>query len=238
MGLARELVAAGQGHVRTMTLAPELPGVDALLELLWSLGVVPAVGHTEADYATVRSALTGPAPALVTHLFNGMTPMHHRSPGPVAASLAAAARGQARVELVADGVHLADGTVRTVFELLGPSAIVLVTDAMAAAGMPDGDYRLGPQDVTVAGGVARLSGAGERSIAGGTSRLLDVMRRCVQHAGIGLADAVTAASTTPAEVLGRSSEIGALAAGLRADLLVVDEDLRLARVMRSGRWVE
>jgi N-acetylglucosamine-6-phosphate deacetylase len=238
IGLARELVEAGDGHVRTMTLAPELPGAVELVALLGSLGVVPAVGHTQADYAAVTAALAGPEPALVTHLFNGMPPMHHRSPGPVAASLAAAARGDARVELVADGVHLADGTVRTVFELVGPTAIALVTDAMAAAGMPDGDYRLGPQDVTVSGGVARLRGPGEQSIAGGTSRLLDVVRRCVQHAGVALADAVTAASSTPAAVLGLSGEVGGLAPGLRADLLVVDDDLHLQRVMRSGRWVE
>jgi len=237
-GLARELVAAGDGHVRTMTLAPELPGAEELVELVWSLGVVPAVGHTQADYTTVTRVLSGPGAALVTHLFNGMPPMHHRSPGPVAASLAAAARGDARVELVADGVHVADGTVRTVFELLGPTAIALVTDAMAAAGMPDGDYRLGPQDVTVRDGVARLRGPGEQSIAGGTSRLLDVVRRCVQVAGIDLSDAVSAASATPAAVLGMSGEVGALAPGLRADLLVVDDDLRLQRVMRSGRWVE
>jgi N-acetylglucosamine-6-phosphate deacetylase len=238
LGLARELVDAGDGHVRVMTLAPELPGATGLAELLRSLGVVPAVGHTQADYRITRAALGEGPRSLVTHLFNGMPPMHHRSPGPVAASLQAAARGDAAVELVADGVHLADGTVGAVFDLLGASAVVLVTDAMAAAGMPDGDYRLGPQDVTVAGGVARLTGPGEQSIAGGTARLLDVVRRCVQHAGVALPDAVTAASSTPASVIGAAHEVGALAPGLRADLLVVDDDLALHRVMRAGRWLE
>jgi N-acetylglucosamine-6-phosphate deacetylase len=237
LGLARDLVAAGGGHVRVMTVAPELPGADALLDLLRSLDVVPAVGHTEADFATVEAALTGPAPGLVTHLFNGMPPMHHRAPGPVAASLAMAAQGRARVELVADGVHLADPTVRMVFEVAGPEGVVLVTDAMAAAGMPDGDYRLGPRDVTVTDGVARLSGPGETSIAGGTARLLDVVQRCVHRAGIDLVDAVTAASVSPAAVLGLSAELGAVAPGLRADLLVVDHDLRLSRVMRRGAWI-
>ena len=235
--LARELVEAGNGHVRVMTVAPELPGAAGLIDLLRGHDVIPAVGHTDADAATVEAVLSGPGRGLVTHLFNGMPPMHHRAPGPVAASLSAAARGDARVELVADGVHLADATVRMVFDLVGPDAVVLVTDAMAAAGMPDGTYRLGPQEVTVAAGVARLSGPGERSIAGGTARLLDVVRRCVQVAGVGLTDAVTAATAAPAAVLGLDAEVGRLAPGLRADLLVVDDALAPRRVMRGGRWV-
>ncbi len=244
-GLARELVAAGEGQVRAMTLAPELPGADGVIDLLEELGVVAAVGHTAGDAATVTRALSREAPGLVTHLFNGMPPLHHRSPGPVAAALSAAARGSARVELVADGVHLADDVVRMVFDLLGPDRVVLVTDAMAAAGMPDGDYRLGPQAVTVRGGVARTAvagdggepGAAEQSIAGGTACLLDVVRRCVQGAGVPLVDAVTAATRSPAVAHRLSADVGELAVGRRADVLVVDEELRAVRVMAGGRWV-
>ncbi|HET7328152.1 MAG TPA: N-acetylglucosamine-6-phosphate deacetylase [Nocardioidaceae bacterium] len=239
LGLTRELIEAGSGHVRVMTVAPELPGADLVIELLADHDVVAAVGHTEADVATTRWALTSHGTGLATHLFNGMPPMHHRDPGPVAGALSAAARGVARVELIADGVHLADETVRTVFDLVGASAVVLVTDAMAAAGMPDGDYQLGPQHVSVVEGVARLRRRPDEeqpSIAGGTARLVDVVRRCVHGAGIPLADAVTAASATPAAVLGLDRELGALRTGLRADLLVVDDDLRPLRVMRAGRW--
>lgn len=238
LGLARELVAAGGGHVRVMTVAPELPGAEKLMDLLDDLGVVPAVGHTDGDAAVVTRALSRERPGLVTHLFNGMPPLHHRAPGPVGASLGAAARGETRVELIGDGVHVADETVRMVFDLLGPDRVVLVTDAMAAAGMPDGDYQLGPQAVAVRAGVARLQGPGEQSIAGGTARLLEVVRRCVHHAGVDLLDAVTAASATPAAAIGLGDETGELAAGRRADLLVVDDSLRLERVMRRGQWVE
>ena len=237
LGLTRELLQAGQGHVRMMTLAPELSGADALVELLAEHQVVVAVGHTEADAATTARALSVNGNGVATHLFNGMPPLHHRAPGPVAGALTAAARGQARGELVADGVHLADDTVRMVFALLGADRVVLVTDAMAAAGMPDGDYRLGPQDVTVADGVARLHGEGtQMSIAGGTSRLVEVVRRCVQQAGVDLVSAVASASTVPACVLGLADEVGSLSAGLRADVCVVDDDLRPQRVMRAGEW--
>jgi N-acetylglucosamine-6-phosphate deacetylase len=237
VGLTRDLLAAGGGHVRVMTLAPELPRADQVIDLLRDADVTAAVGHTDAAVAVVERALSRTGVDLVTHLFNGMPPLHHRAPGPVAASLSAAARGQCRVELVADGVHLADATVRMTFDLLGPSRVVLVTDAMAAAGMPDGEYELGPQKVTVAGGVARLTGSGQQSIAGGTARLLDVVRRTVRHAGVDLVDAVTAASATPASVIGIAQRAGELAPGRQADLIVVDEALELQRVMRAGEWL-
>jgi N-acetylglucosamine-6-phosphate deacetylase len=170
----------------------------------------------------------------VTHLFNGMPPLHHRDPGPVAACLGAAARGSAVVELVADGVHLAPATVRAVFDLVGADSIALVTDAMAAAGMPDGSYVLGPVAVRVKDGVARLADGG--AIAGGTAHLLDVVRETVR-AGVPLVAAVRAASTTPAGVLGRT-DVGAVAEGGLADLVLVDDDLRPLRVLRRGWWVD
>lgn len=175
--------------------------------------------------------------ATATHLFNGMRPLHHRDPGPVAACLAAAARGDLVVELVADGVHLADGTVRAVFELVGPGSVLLVTDAMAAAGMADGDYQLGPMAVRVGGGVARLISpdGSSGSIAGGTAHLLDVVRAVV-GAGVDLVSAVRAATLTPATVLARE-DIGALVVGRRADVLVTDGDLRPLAVHRAGRPV-
>lgn len=243
--LLERLVAAARGHVRTMTYAPELPGADDLADRARQLGVVLSVGHTDADAGTVTRALGHGARdgnrTSVTHLFNGMAPMHHRAPGPVAASLAAAARGETVLELIADGVHLADETVAMVFDLVGPTQVALVTDAMAAAGVADGAYRLGRLDVEVSGGVARLAGegpSGSRSIAGGTSRLVEVVRRVVRHAGVDLLSAVTAASATPAALLGLGGVTGALAAGLRADVLVTDEALVPQRVMRAGRWLD
>jgi len=252
--LVRRLAAAARGHLVTMTVAPELPGVvgppDDVLAALVAAGAVPSPGHSDASFEQFEAGLTRAAHLLrtdpharsgrptATHLFNGMRPLHHRDPGPVAASLDAASRGEAVVELVADGTHLADGTVRTVFDLVGPDAIALVTDAMAATGMADGDYRLGPMAVQVAGGVARIVTPGADgvpvagAIAGGTAHLLDVVRHVVA-AGVPLVDAVLAAGRTPAGVLGRT-DIGVLAAGARADVLITDDDLRPRRVLRGG----
>lgn len=239
--LARDLVAAGRGHVRVMTLAPELAGVDEVVALLLEQGIVPAVGHTEADPDVVRRTLAATRaalgrPGLVSHLFNAMPPLHHRHPGPVAGALSAAMAGDARVELIADGVHLSDDMVRTVFDLLGPERIVLVTDAMAAAGMPDGTYDLGPQRVRVVGGVARLGEGAEGPLAGGTADLLEVVRRCVD-AGVDLADAVASATSSPAAALGLDARAGTLAAGRPADLVVADRNLAPLQVMQSGIWV-
>lgn len=260
----RRLTAAARGRLATMTVAPEVPGAvgpDGVVAALVAAGAVPSFGHTDADEEEMAQALAQARAQLlatpgarstrptVTHLFNGMPSWHHRRPGPVPAALAAAARGEAVVELVADGVHLAPGTVRTVFALVGAANIALVTDAMAAAGMPDGDYTLGSAPVVVRDGVARLASgpaapemadaapgtAAPGPIAGGTAHLLDVVRAVVA-AGVDLVDAVTAATATPAGVLGRP-DIGALEPHRRADIVEVDGDIRPLRVMRTGEWV-
>jgi N-acetylglucosamine-6-phosphate deacetylase len=140
------------------------------------------------------------------------------------------------LELVGDGVHLADETVAAVFDLVGPEQVALVTDAMAAAGMPAGRFHLGSLDVDVRGGVARLAGDEEQPIAGGTARLVDVLRRTVQEAGVALPAAVTAATATPARLLGLA-DVGELEPGRRADLLVTTPDLEVRAVMRAGHWV-
>ena len=240
LDLVAALDDAAGGYWSVMTFAPELDGADGLVSRLAAAGVTPAVGHTDGDAATAARALraaqaAGTAP-LVTHLFNAMPPLHHRFPGAAAACLTAAARGDAVVELVADGVHLADETVAMVMALGAPGSVVLVTDAMAAAGMPDGRYRLGRLEVAVAGGTARLADGG--AIAGGTSTLLDVVRRCVVSAGVDLARAVRAASADAAAVLGLEGEVGALSAGTRADVLAVDASLAPVAVWRHGRLLD
>ncbi len=233
--------AGAPGAVAQMTFAPERRGGEQLPALLGGHGILPALGHTDCDAATARSALESTlesAPRggrpLVTHVFNGMPPLHHRSPGPVAACLAQAARGGAVLEVIGDGVHLAADTVRMLFDLVGPQAICLITDAMAASGMPDGPYTLGGRDVLVEGRTARLAEGG--SIAGGVATLLDVVRWCVVEVGIPLQDAVTAAAATPAQTLGLAG-VGSLVAGQQADVVVVDDDLQLSRVMRQGSWL-
>lgn len=232
----------GRGTVRSMTLAPETAHAATLVELLADANAVVSIGHTDAGAAETNAvidyAVSQGARVSATHLFNGMPPLHHRSPGPVAACLAAAARGELVTELVGDGVHLDDTTVSLVLDLVGPGRVALVTDAMAAAGMPDGHYRLGALQVDVSAGVARLAGdepEQQRSIAGGTACLLDVVRRAVAHHG--LQTAVTAASATPAALLGIDDEVGALRPGLAANVLVTDTDLAPVAVLARGAWV-
>lgn len=237
--LLRGLLDLGAGGVRSMTLAPETAHYGELVAVLARHGALPSVGHTDADAATTTAGIAalGGAPASATHLFNGMAPMHHRVPGPVAACLAAGARGELVLELIADGVHLADETVAMVFDLVGPDRIALVTDAGAAAGQPDGRYLLGSVLTEVTDGVARLVRPGRPGpIAAGTTRLVDVVRRTVRHAGVGLAAAVTAASATPARLLGLT-DVGELTPGRRADVLITDDDLNPVAVMRAGDWV-
>ena len=228
--LVRRWLDAGAGSVRMLTLAPELPGADAVAELLDASGVLVAAGHTDADAATFGDALRSPAVSVVTHLFNGMAPMHHREPGPVAAALAALVRGDVHVELIADGIHLADETVAMVFDLDRHERVVLVSDAMAAAGTLDGDYLLGGLAVTVRDGVART---GDGTIAGSTVHLADAVRRCVTGAGVDPVRAVRAATATPAALLGLSDR-GRLASGLRADVVTVDDDWAVTGVLHGG----
>lgn len=244
--VARLLAAAGP-TLASMTLAAELPGAAELVGQLAARGIVPSLGHTTADNTTAAAFLEravlglesagkpgGKRRPSVTHLFNAMPPLHHRSPGPVSASLSAARAGTAVVELIADGVHLAAETVKLVFDLVGPQNIALVTDSMAATGLEDGQYRLGSLAVTVSGGVARVDSSG--AIAGGTSTLLDVVGCCVA-AGVPLRDAVTSASAVPASLLGLSAQTGDLRPGMQADVVVLDGDLNLAAVLRRGERV-
>ncbi|HEY8294022.1 MAG TPA: amidohydrolase family protein [Micrococcaceae bacterium] len=246
--LLAQLIDAGRGQIASMTYAPELPGAAALVDLMTFHGITPSLGHTDCDAETAAASLAQAREGLasagfdgtsgrptVTHLFNGMPPMHHRSPGPVAACLRAAKEGQAAVELIADDTHLDPQTVLTVFTLVGAANVLLVTDSMAAAGLSDGRYMLGPSPVTVSGGVATLDATG--SIAGGTATLLDVVRRTVA-AGVPLQDAVLSATAVPAAVLGLDDEVGHLGLGLRADAVVVTKGLELAAVLRKGEWLQ
>ncbi|MGK5442072.1 N-acetylglucosamine-6-phosphate deacetylase [Micromonospora sp. URMC 105] len=226
-----ELIELGAGAVRMVTLAPERAGALDAIKLLTSHGVVAAVGHTDATYDETRAAV-GAGASVATHLFNGMRPLHHREPGPIVALLDAP---NVVCELVADGVHLHDGMLTFATSTAGPERAALITDAMAAAGMPDGDYELGGQAVTVADGVARLARDG--SIAGSTLTMDAALRHAVA-AGIPITDAVRMVATTPARAIGLGDRLGALQVGLRADLVVLDDELNVVRVMRGGTWLE
>lgn len=189
-----------------------------------------AVGHTEADYATVRAAFDAGA-SILTHTFNAMNGLHHRAPGPVAAAFDSP---HVTLELIADGHHVHDPLLRLAFQA-APGRVALMTDAMAAAGCGDGAYRLGSLDVDVNDGVARLVQGG--AIAGSTLTMDAALRRAVA-AGIGLPEAVAAATSVPARAAGMGDDAGTIAVGSPADLVLLDEDLRPVRIWLAGDEVE
>jgi N-acetylglucosamine-6-phosphate deacetylase len=225
----QRLLASGDGTVRMVTLAPERTGgLDAVRTVVDS-GAVAAVGHTDASYDVTRAAVEAGA-TVATHLFNGMAPLHHREPGPILALL-----GDERVtvELIHDHEHLHPAVVRHVFET-ARARISLVSDAISAAGLADGDYVLGDLAVVVLDGAARLAEGG--ALAGSTVNVHRAFVNAV-HDGIDLPVAVAAAATTPARAVGLGDRVGSIAPGLAADLLVLDEDLEVAAVMKDGAWL-
>ncbi|TPW72782.1 N-acetylglucosamine-6-phosphate deacetylase [Schumannella sp. 10F1B-5-1] len=224
------LLAAADGTLRQITIAPELPGALDAIARFADAGVAVAVGHTDADADLVREAFARGA-RLLTHAFNAMRPIHHRAPGPVVAAL-----DDERVvlELILDGTHVHPSVARMLFAS-APGRVALVTDAMAAAASADGDYRLGSLDVEVRGGVARI--AGTDTIAGSTLTQDTALRLAVHELGLSLVDAATALSLTPARALGLDARYGLLAAGHAADVVVLDDDDRVARVWAAGAEV-
>jgi N-acetylglucosamine-6-phosphate deacetylase len=227
------LHAAARGWLRMITIAPELPGAGEVIRAAAASGVIAAAGHTDASAEATAEAI-GAGVSHATHLVNGMRPIAHRAPGPAGALL----DHPVSCEVIADGAHLDDIIIRLVARAVGPGNLVLITDAMAAAGMPDGDYRLGELAVTVSDGVARLADAaaagGVGSIAGSTATMELVVRRAITAVGLPAADVVAAASGTPARVLGLDGVTGSLRAGLAADIALLDEDFRLRAVIARG----
>ena len=252
------------GLIRQITLAPESPGAEDCLDVCAREGIILSLGHTNADYDTtidfVSKAVDQGIMVTATHLFNAMPPLHHRAPGAAAAMITSAKRfpGQVFVELIADGVHLHNGTVDMVTESL-PNSAFFITDAMEAAGKADGSYVLGALAVTVADGVARLTttDGSVGSIAGGTSTLFDQFVRAVQR-GFDPVDAVRFTSATAGRVLGFGGEeshdagtgtsfrsagtsvgatpsAGHLSVGAPADFVVTDPNFQLREVYAAGQ---
>jgi N-acetylglucosamine-6-phosphate deacetylase len=221
------VLAAGEGRISQITLAPELPGGMAAIGAFTAAGVAVAVGHTDADYDRSRAAFDAGA-TILTHAFNGMEGIHHRAPGPVAAAMATPG---VTLELINDGIHVHPEIVRLTFAG-APGRIALVTDAMAAAGASDGDYVLGGLDVVVAAGVARLREGG--AIAGSTLFQDEALRLAVRSVGLPIEVAVHALTEAPARAVGRGGDLGRLAAGYAADAVLLDEELSVSGVWAAG----
>lgn len=210
--------------IRLVDVAPELTGAERFARELSPFCTVSAA-HAVCNYEQA-AAFFEAGGHHVTHLFNAMPPLHHREPGLIAA---AAERENVTAELICDGYHIHPAAVRMAFRLF-PGRICLISDALRCCGMADGDYELGGQTVRLSGGVARLP---DGTIAGSAANLFDCLRRAVSF-GIPLEQAVAAATSVPAGVLGMADQIGAIAPGYRADFLLCSEDLTLKKVFLRG----
>lgn len=227
------VLSLGDRTIRMVTLAPERAGAPAAVSRIVDAGVVAAVGHTDATYVQTRAAIDAGA-TVGTHLFNAMRPIHQREPGPVIALLE---DSRVTVEIIGDGVHVDPALYQHVTRSAGPDRVSLVTDAMAAAGMANGAYRLGTTAVDVVDGAARV--AGTDTIAGGTATMDRLFRFAVTHCGLprdeALMLAVRQASMNPARALGLP--LAGLVPGATADLVVLNSDLAVIGVLCRGSWV-
>lgn len=225
----RRLLDAARGTLRQVTMDPERDGAATAAAAFREAGVVVAVGHTDCDHAVAAQAFRAGA-SLLTHAFNAMPGLHHRAPGPVVAALD---DDTVTLELILDGEHV-HPRVAAVLLAAAPGRVALVTDAMAAAAGQDGRYDLGGLDVVVADGRAVV--AGTDTLAGSTLTMDRALRTGVA-AGLPLGELVTAATSTPAHVLGLGSVLGRVAVGYVADLLLLDRTLEVVQVHPSGLQV-
>jgi N-acetylglucosamine-6-phosphate deacetylase len=226
----RHLLDSGAGTIRVVTLAPELPGGMDLLRQTVGAGAIAAVGHTDATFDQARMAFASGA-RLATHLFNAMRDFHHREPGPAGAALA---NDAVICELINDGIHLHDDAVRIAVRAAGLDRIAFVTDATPAAGMANGEFRLGPVPIYARDGTVSLA---DGSLAGSTLTMDAALRHAVWCVGLPITEAAIAASSTPATLLGIADRTGSIHPGKDADLVVLSDRLQVTAVVARGATV-
>lgn len=220
------LVRASCGSIRTMTLAPERPGGDRLIAALKRRGIVPCFGHSDADYEQSRRALARGI-GCVTHFFNAMRSLHHRDPGPVAAVLE---NSDVAAEFIVDGHHVDYAALRLVVRMLGLSRPIMVSDSVAACGLPPGRYSFAGRRVEVGAGTVRLE---DGTLAGSLSTLDQSVRLAVRHLDLTPAEATRLVTLNPARLL-RLRTRGEVVAGRTADLVLLDRRLRVQATWLRG----
>lgn len=227
----RKLQKTSGNLFKLCAIAPEQDGaMEFIKELKDEVGL--CVAHTTADYDTAKAAFEAGA-RQVTHLFNAMPPFTHRAPGVIGA---ACDNEKVRVEMICDGVHLHPSVIRTAFKMFGDDRIVMISDTMMATGKPDGTYALGGQEVTVRGNVATLTEGG--AIAGSVTNLMNCVRYAVKEAGIPLESAIKCAAINSAKAIGTYDKYGSISKGKYANLVLLDKDLAITKVIKRGKEVK
>jgi N-acetylglucosamine-6-phosphate deacetylase len=224
----QKLLEAGNGSIRLMTIAPELPGVEEIMRTAAKNDVVLSIGHSAATYQEVLKAIDNGA-AHVTHMFNAMKPFHHRDPGVVVAAML---HNELKVELIADGIHVHPAVMRLMYQVKGEGGILLITDAIRASGMPDGEYSFMDQKILVKQRRAYLS---DGTLAGSTLTMEQAVKNMVRLVDVPLTHAVRMASLNGAKVLGLEHHKGILAVGKDADFVVLDQDFIVRLTVYEGK---
>ena len=224
------LQKAANGLIKLVDIAPEVEGAMECIEAIKD-NVRVSLAHTNADYDVAKEAFEKGAKH-ITHLYNAMPPYTHRAPGVIGA---ACDNEDVMVELICDGIHSHPATVRTTFKMFGDNRIILISDSMMACGLEDGQYSLGGQDVTVTGNLAILTEGG--AIAGSVTNLMKCMRKAVTEMGIPLESAVKCATVNPAKAIGIYEQYGSLTPGKQADIVLLDKDLAICAIIKSGKVI-
>lgn len=227
---AKGFLKAGQGWIHQVTIAPELPGAKEVAALFRQAGVVNAVAHSAADYDIAREAFLGDW-THVTHTFNAQTGLHHRKPGLVGAVMN---MDDITAELIADEIHVHPGAMKVLVRAIGTDRVVLITDGMEAAGLPEGDYHLLGHEISVRDGAARMA---DGTLAGSAAVLNQCVRNIHKDVDVSLIDAVKMATLNPARAMGFSNRLGSIALGKDASLTVIDKDVNVYLTMVQGRIV-
>ena len=224
--MLQRLQKACNGKIRTAVVAPETEGAMEFIEQN-SRNINISLAHTTADYDTCMEAFSHGASQL-THMYNAMPPLNHRAPGPIGAG---ADTDTCMAEIICDGVHIHPAAVRAAFRLFGDDRIIFISDSMRAAGMSDGTYDLGGQEVTVKGSLATLS---DGTIAGSVTNLMDCMKNAVLNMKIPLASAVKCAAVNPVKAVGLWEDYGSLTPGKYANIVLLNENLDTDRIIHRG----
>jgi N-acetylglucosamine-6-phosphate deacetylase len=226
-----QLTNAARGHLRVMTIAPELPGALEVIRVASASGVLPAVGHTDATFDAARQGFLAGA-SHVTHAFNAMRPPHHRDPATIGAALEFP---DVTVEVIADGIHLHPATVRLLVNALGPDRICIITDAVTPAGLNEGVFQIGGSEAAL--GEDSSIHLPDGTIAGSAMTMDVAVRNLLQWNIADLHSISRMASSVPARVLGLQGNKGVIATGYDADLVALTADYRVAKTWVGGRLV-